>query len=486
MMDRKNVLLITVDQWAARNMGFAGNQEILTPTLDELARYGICYTNAVSNTPVCIPARRELMLGVGSEKHGDRCFDEELSMPRDIPSMASLFHNAGYQTLCVGKLHVFPQRDRIGFDDVILYEEGRHKKGLKMDDYERFLYNNGYAGKEYAHGMCNNNYFGSPFHLPDEYHPTAWTTRMMCEQILRRDITKPAFWYLSYAAPHPPLTPPAEYLHMYDNVEISQPRRGEWTNREDLPYGYMYYSNLYPNQSKPVTDIAKKAYYASCTYIDNQIRLVIGTLREQGLLDDTVILFTADHGDMLGNNRLFGKFLMYENSVNIPFILSPPADCGMVCNRTDDRIVELKDVVPTLLTLAGIDVPAHVGGESLTAESKRAYSYGELWEDDRATRMIRTKNYKLIYYPTGNCFQFFDIKHDPDELNDLIDNGQYSTVIDEMKDILQKHLYGGDETYVVNGEFVGLPHKKYDFAASIADKNKLFQGRDLLLQRGIR
>lgn len=485
-MKKRNVLLITVDQWAGDNLGCAGNDEILTPTLDELARYGIRYTNAISPTPVCIPARRELMLGLTSRSHGDRNFCEDLRMPADIPSMAQIFRSNGYQTVAVGKLHVFPQRDRIGFDDVILHEEGRHKAGMAQDDYERFLSRSGHAGEEFAHCMCNNNYFGRSFHLPTEYHPTAWATREMCEQILRRDPTRPAFWYLSYAAPHPPLTPPAEYLQLYANAEFSAPLCGDWTDEAVLPFGYCYYRNLYPNQSKRMLDIAKRAYYASCTFIDNQIRLVIGTLREQGLLEDTVILFTADHGEMLGTNHLFGKFLMYEGSVKIPFILAPPASCGMTCSRTDDRLVELRDVMPTLLSLTGIPIPEHAEGESLTKPSARRYSYGGLWEDDRATRMIRTGEYKLIYYAVGNRFQFFHIREDPFELRDLIADPAYAEQIAQMKALLADHLYGEDVSLIQDGEFVGLPHKKYDFTQSCLDGSKLFQGRDLLLQRGIR
>lgn len=487
-MAGKNVLLITVDQWSGNYLGCAGNNEILTPSLDELARYGIRYTNAVSTTPVCIPARRELMLGVTSRVHGDRCFNEKLQMPADIPSMAQIFRDHGYQAYCVGKLHVYPQRDRIGFDDVLLHEEGRHKDGMAQDDYERFVARSGYAGLELAHGMCNNNYFYRPFHLPEEMTPTNWATRQMCETILRRDPNRPAFWYLSYAAPHPPLAPPKEYLDMYDDIEFSQPVSGEWTkkNPDELPFGYRYYSNLYNFHTKRWTDITKKAYYASCTYIDHQIRLVVGTLREQGLLEDTIILFTADHGDMLGTNGLYGKFLMYENSVKIPFILSPPADCGMVCNREDDRIVELRDVLPTLLTLAGIPVPDHVEGTSLTEEAEREYSYGELWEDDRATRMVRTKDWKLVYYPVGNIRQLFHIGEDPDELLDLADRPEYAGILKELTEKLTGHLYGADLELVKDGRLVGLPQKTYDFSASLQDGNKLFQGRDMLLQRGIR
>ena len=487
-MKKKNVLLITVDQWAGNYLGCAGNEEILTPTLDELSNYGIRYSNAISNTPVCIPARRELMLGVDSKTHGDRKFDETLPMPKDMPSMAQIFSDNGYQTYCVGKLHVYPQRDRIGFDDVILHEEGRHKKGMAQDDYERFVARSGYAGLELAHGMCNNNYFYRPFHLPEELHPTNWATRQLCETIIRRDPTRPSFWYLSYAGPHPPLAPPQEYLDMYDDIEFASPPRGEWTEKDssNLPFAYNYYRNLYHFDTKRLTDITKKAYYASCTYIDHQIRLVVGTLREQGILEDTIILFTADHGDMLGTNGLYGKFLMYENSIKIPFILSTPADCGMVSNRIDDSIVELKDVLPTLLTLTGLEVPSHITGKSLTEYNERAYSYGELWEDDRATRMIRTKTAKLIYYLVGNKIQLFDLVKDPNELVDVSEDLEYKEILEDLLLKLKDNLYGSDLSCISNGKLVGRVDKTYDFSASLQDGDKLFQGRDMLLQRGIR
>ncbi|NMA67592.1 MAG: sulfatase-like hydrolase/transferase [Clostridiaceae bacterium] len=487
-MKKKNVLLITVDQWAGNYLGCAGNDEILTPSLDELARYGIRYTNAISNTPVCIPARRELMLGVSSKTHGDRKFNETLPMPSDMPTMAQLFRDNGYQAYCVGKLHVFPQRDRIGFDDVILHEEGRHKEGLTQDDYERYLAHNGYAGQEFGHTMCNNNYFYRPFHLPEKFSPINWATRNMCEFITRKDPNRPAFWYLSFAAPHPPLVPPKEYLELYSDIEFSAPKVGEWTNEDPdrLPYAYNYYRNLYHIDSKRETDMVKKAYYASCTYIDHQIRLVIGTLRENGLLDDTVILFTADHGEMLGTNRIYGKNLMYENSVKIPFILSPPLNSSLKCGREDDRIVELKDVLPTLMTLAGLEVPDHIEGKSVTESCEREYAYGELWEDDRATRMIRTKDLKLIYYAVGNIMQLFDLSKDPDELVDRANDPEYAEQKEKLTQLLIENLYGEDINFVRDGKLVGLPPKKYDFKASLQDGNKLFQGRDMLLQRGLR
>src|SRR5688572_284187 len=128
MPDQPNVLLICTDHWPAARLGVAGHPVIQTPTLDELARSGIRFTRAYSECPVCIPARRTLMTGVSPRTHGDRVFKETLPMPA-LPTLAQTFRQAGYQAYAVGKLHVYPQRNRIGFDEVILDEEGRVQYG---------------------------------------------------------------------------------------------------------------------------------------------------------------------------------------------------------------------------------------------------------------------------------------------------------------------------------------------------------------------
>ena len=117
---RPNVLLVTVDQWPARFLGIDGRNDILTPTLDQLARNGVRFINAYSECPVCIPARRTLMTGASARRHGDRVFQPALEMPSNLPTLASCFREGGYQASAVGKLHVYPPRDRIGFDDVLL------------------------------------------------------------------------------------------------------------------------------------------------------------------------------------------------------------------------------------------------------------------------------------------------------------------------------------------------------------------------------
>ena len=139
--ERPNILLITVDQWPGHLLGAAGHPVIQTPTLDELCRNGRRFTNAQSECPICVPARRTLMTGASPRRHGDRVYDDQLAMPAE--TLAAAFTSAGYQTQGVGKLHVFPQRDRIGFEDVQLEEEGRAQYGV-MDDYEIWLGDKGY------------------------------------------------------------------------------------------------------------------------------------------------------------------------------------------------------------------------------------------------------------------------------------------------------------------------------------------------------
>ncbi len=165
MSERPNILLITTDHWAASYLGVAGHPAIQTPTLDTMARAGTRFTNCYSECPVCVPARRTLMTGTTTRTHGDRIFQDTLPMP-NVPTMAQTFREAGYQAYGVVKLHVYPQRDRIGFDDVILDEEGRTQYGV-FDDYELFLAEKGFVGQQFDHGMSNNQYQMRPWHLPE-------------------------------------------------------------------------------------------------------------------------------------------------------------------------------------------------------------------------------------------------------------------------------------------------------------------------------
>ncbi len=458
---RPHVLLVCTDHWPGTLFGHAGHPVIQTPTLDTLARSGVRFNRAYSECPVCIPARRTLMTGTTTATHGDRTFMVDNPMP-PVPTMAQTFRDNGYQAYAVGKLHVYPQRDRIGFDDVILAEEGRPHLGA-VDDYEVFLGENGHAGEGFTHGMSNNEYGQRPWHLSEAMHVTNWTTRQMARMIRRRDPTRPGFWYLSYCHPHPPLTPLQCYLDLYRDEDPGEPYLGDWAQDPDnLPYALKAVRGRFGGLSDSQVAWARRAFYALCTHIDHQLRVVIGTLREEGLADNTIVLFTADHGDMLGVHGLWAKRLYYEQSANVPMILvGRVGDDRVGHNRVDGRLVGWQDVMPTLLDLAGIEAPDTVDGISMAGNEKRAYLYGECGEDAQATRMMHDGRYKLIYYPVGNRSQLFDLEKDPEERCDRSDSPEHAEIMRRLLDRLVEEMAGLDPAWIRNGRLTGLPDRDY-------------------------
>ena len=474
--DAPSVLLISTDHWPAYLMGGAGHPAIRTPTLDSLAGAGVRYTNAYAECPVCIPARRTLMTGATTRTHGDRVFKVQEPMPQ-LPTVAQTFRDAGYQAYAVGKLHIFPQRDRIGFDDVILAEEGRPILGA-IDDYELWLGEEGHPGRSFAHGMSNNEYSYRPWHLSEDTHVTNWATDQMCRMIRRRDPTRPGFWFLSYCHPHPPLVPLEWYYNFYRDVDIPLPFRGSWSEDfDELPYSLQMIQTRYGStfSDEELRGILC-AFYALCTHIDHQLRRVIGTLREEKLLDNTIICFTSDHGDMLGHHGLWAKRLYYEQAANIPMLLlGPVGDQRTPAGSQDDRLVGWQDVMPTLLDLAGIPVPDSVEGMSMVGEARRPYLFGEVGEGPMATRMIRQGQYKLIYYPTGNRFHLFDLDADPQEMHDLSEEESHASLRQQMTALLVDELYGNDQDWLQDGELVGLPDQEW----------QPVENRELSGQRGL-
>ena len=435
-------------------MGAAGRTDIDTPTLDQIARNGTWFPNAHSECPICIPARRSIMTGTAPRQHGDRIFQPSLNKP-EFPHLADVLRCAGYQTGAVGKLHVYPQRDRIGFEEVISFEEGRPHLG-GPDDWDIWLADHGHAGQGYAHGMSNNSYEFRPWHLPEDCHPTVWLARQMGRMIQRRDPTRPQFWHLSFNYPHPPIVPLASYLALYSNRQMEPALEGDWNN--DLPVALQYVANAWPRLAPDKLAAMRRAFYAQCTLIDHQLRVVIGTLREQQLLDNTIVLFTSDHGDMLGDHGLYAKRVMHRGSVSVPFLLMGTANCDRVrSGAVDDRLAGMQDIMPTLLDLAGVEIPDTVAGLSLVSDKRRETLYCEAQEGQSAIRMVTDGCWKLIWYPAGNRFHLFDLKSDPDETTDLSASSAAADERDRLEAQLVSELYGDDLAFVQNGKLVGTP-----------------------------
>lgn len=441
----RNVLLVTADQWPGWLLGCAGHPVLQTPTLDQLARNGVRYTRAYSESPICIPARRTLMTGTSTRTHGDRVFGTTTPMPKQLATLPGAFRAAGYQAYSVGKLHVFPPRDRIGFDDALLGEEGRPHLGA-IDDYEMFLAERGFVGQQFAGGMNNNGYMHRPWHLPEDTHATNWATQAMCRVIKRRDPTRPALWYLSYTHPHPPLTPLGVYMDHYRAFTPPPALWGDWCDDpEALPYPLKMGRNFWRMLPPDALSEMRRAFYGLCTHIDHQLRVVLGTLREEGLLDDTVVMFTADHGDMLGDFGLYAKRVHYEGASRVPMLLMGAAgDARTPPGAVDGRLVGLADVMPTLLDLAGVAVPATVEGISAVGAARHATLYGDCLDSNGATRMLHDGRHKLIWYPAGNVVQLFDLAEDPGEQRDLAGDADHAATRARLTAALCERLWGID------------------------------------------
>ena len=477
-----NVLLITMDQWPASLLGCEGHKVIETPTLDRLAKSGVRFSRAYSECPICIPARRTMMTGQTPRLHGDRIFQKSLKMSKKTKTIAQAFRDSGYQAFSVGKLHVMPQRDRIGFDDTYISEEGRPYYG-SIDDYDMFLADKGFVGQQFLHGVSNNDYTWRTWHLPEECHVTNWATQQMCRTIKRRNPEKPSFWYLSYTHPHPPLVPLSTYFERYARKNIPTPLLGNWS-KNSVPFLNKIKSRWPKFSDDRLADI-KRAFYALCTHIDAQIRVVIGTLREEQLLDNTIIMITSDHGDMLGDFGLFAKRLMYDGSVRIPMIvLGQKEDKIVTTGKVSKRLVGLADVMPTLLHLSGIPIPESCDGLSMFADSSRETFYAEANEGQNATRMITSDRYKLIWYPYGNNLQLFDLKTDPNEFDDIFKKEAMNKQVLKLKKALIDNLYGEDKALAKNGKLVGIKETVNNLSEEKTGLGLLGE-RELLGQRGL-
>ena len=402
-----------------------------------------------------------MMTGTAPRTHGDRRFQPALEMPA-LPTLAQCFRDGGYQAYAVGKLHAYPPRNRIGFDDAFTAEEGRSQLG-GVDDYELFLADRGAPGRQFLHGMSNNEYSWRTWHLAEELHVTNWTTEMAARTIRRRDPTRPAFWHISYTHPHPPIVPLASYFERYRVREMDPVVFGDWAaDQETFPYALKGVRDYWPALAPAQMADMRRAFYAQCTHIDHQLRLIIGALREEAVLNDTVIMVTGDHGDFLGDHGLYAKRYMYQGAVQVPMILVDRAEAPRCLPRmVDERVVGLQDVMPTLLELAGLPVPASCDGLPMTGTARREALYCEALEGPAATRMVVDGTHKLIWYPAGNHVQLFDLRADPRELHDLSGSPDHAALRAGLEGRLVQDLYGADTGWVRDGQLIGLPEPPF-------------------------
>ena len=451
-----NILFILTDQWRGDCLGYTGHPAVETPHLDYLAGDGITFTQAYASCPVCVAARATILTGLAPKRHGYLTnggvqWDYSVTLPGTLS-------DAGYHTQCVGKMHVYPWRNLVGFHNVVLHDGYMHRArrenrefGLN-DDYTPWLREK--LGAVYADhndsGVGCNGYAAQAWPYHEMLHPTSWVTSQGIDFLRRRDTSKPFFLTLSYHRPHPPLDPPASFLNRYLQKDIPPPAMGNWVDHELRKGGH---DSPIP-RDPALVDYARRAYYAQISHIDFQINRMIMALNEYGVQDNTAILFTADHGEMLYDHNHVGKGVPYDGSARVPFILRMPKTSNAVARGTlVDSPVELRDIFPTFCDIAGIDTPDDLDGESVLncgGNNWRPFIHGE--HATSANQWLTDGKEKYAWFTQTGRELLFDLTEDPREINDL--SRERPDRLAWWRDQLIEELTGRPEGFVQNGKLV--------------------------------
>ena len=441
MSDRPNILVIHADQHRFDCLGTTGNPDVRTPNIDSLAGDGVTYENTFCTYPVCTPSRYSMISGLYTRQHLG--WTNHSTLPSGVPTYPRVLRDAGYRTAAVGKMHFTPTYLDVGFDTMILSEQ--NGPGRYDDDYHRWLVSEGLcpcvdlmdqerefrvnASSEYWETLGNME-----SDLDEAHHSTTWIAEHALEQI--------GDWQgggnmlmVGFVKPHHPHDPPAPWSRMYDPDGLTLlPGWLESTPARDVTKAPGYFPNA--DITEQQVRVAMAMYYATISQIDHHVGRFVEALNEQGLFDDTLIVYTGDHGDFLGFHHLVGKGNhMYDPVVRIPFIAKLPGSAR--AGERNTALVSNIDTAPLLLRVAGCDVPRTMAGLDLTdPEADREVVFTE--NDGGAWIMARSRTRKLLYNGQDSSSLLFDLESDPYETEDVSDDPKYRLDLDHLTSALMR------------------------------------------------
>lgn len=461
-MDKKpNILLITTDQQRYDTIGAAGYEFMKTPNLDRLANEGCLYQYAFSPNPACIPARHNILTGLPSKDHGfdDNYFNNERQLPHDIPTFPEILSNAGYDTTAIGKMHFSPVRAHHGFNRMMLMEE--LPRFREDDDYALYLRDEGLGQFQSIHGVRHHLYMlPQQSFIPTKNHGSTWVADRTIEIMKENNGNRPFMIWTSFIQPHPPFDVPPEWSHLYDDVELPE------YLESGTPISAIAEENRaiaeYPNEESRKR--AVQLYYCAISYVDHQVGRILDELERLDQLDNTLIVFTSDHGEMLGENGTYQKFLPYDGSSRVPMIVRYPK-CVQGGTKSTD-FVDLNDLLPTFIDAADAVYPSNhkLPGESLLAmneSKKRDCQYVEHNKGNKRWVSLRDHSYKYNYYYSEGCEELFDMDKDNKEQHNLLHDksDSFKSVRDRMRSrLIEYEQSWGLDGYVHDGDFICLEH----------------------------
>jgi len=426
---KPNVLVLISDDQRPDTIHALGNPRIQTPNLDALAKTGSVFTKAICGYPICTPSRAEILTGCNSFQSG--VFDFGRSIDQKRVRWAQAMQAGGYHTCYVGKWH------------------NDHRPGDHGYVESRGLFSGG-GGKYWKdqtdhHGRPVTGYRGWIFQTDDRKkmfpeRGVGLTPDISAKfadaaiSLIEDDLDKPFFLHVNFTAPHDPLHMPPGYENKYKPADMLVPKNF----RAEHPFDHGNFNGrdekLLPwPRTKKIVQADLAVYYAVVSHLDEQVGRIVAALKQSGKYDNTIIIYSSDHGLAMGSHGLRGKQNMYEHTINVPMIFHGP---GIPQGKKYESSMYLRDLYPTVCDLVGIPIPETVTGKSVLPilQGKTAAIYEQVFGYFRdSQRMVRSDDWKLIVYPQAGKTQLFDMNKDPLELHNLAGNSQYDAVLQQLK-----------------------------------------------------
>ena len=441
---RPNVLWICTDQQRHDTIRSLGNPHINTPCIDSLVGEGVAFTQAYAQSPVCTPSRAAFM--TGRYPRTTKCRQNGQALPPNEKLVSRLFADDGYTCGLAGKLHLATCANGVAEaridDGYSVFHWSHHPQpDWPENAYTQWLHTKGTSWEE-VYGGASTDYIKHG--VPEEYNQTTWCADSAIEFIHEQN---GAPWFFSYNcfAPHHPFDPPEEFLARYnpDDMPLPKARPDELETKTTYQQLDGKFSHNDPEgyDITKMTDRDKRevtaAYYAMVELIDKQVGRMVAALEETGQLENTIVIFMSDHGEMLGDHGLFLKGPhFYDEAVRVPLIISWKD--RFAANLRADCLMELIDITPTLLEAAEIDVPKTIQGRSLMpillsqreAGHHRDYVFSEYynaWTHKHSyASMLRTREEKIVVYHGTDQGELYDLKNDPDEFENLWNSPEHT------------------------------------------------------------
>jgi arylsulfatase len=455
--ERPNIILILTDQERYDTIGALGYPWMKTPNLDRLVNEGVAFTKCYCTAPSCVPSRASFF---------------NLQYPHDMgvydnsfewrTSWVEWLRDSGYFTVNIGKMHTVPNDAECGFDKrfVVENKDRPHCDSFFYDEWDKFLRSSGQRKPSRwhyreEHPEYNSRLGAFTWPLEDQYHPDVFVGTMARWFLEEEEEDKPLFLQVGFPGPHPPYDPPERYLRMYDDVDIPVPEIDD----EDLALQHVQH-NAYRREmidgnhdavkwnERPTKEQLlrlRRHYAANMTLIDDEIGKILDLLEKKGRLENSIVVFTSDHGDCLGDHNHIQKWTMYEEIVRVPTVAWSPGN--LPAGKKVDGLVQQFDIAQMLLDMAGVETPEfnHAispmpmitdnapGRDAVFAE----HSVTPHMREISIETMIRTENWKLVHCLDRKFGELYDLENDPREVRNAWDNPEYADMKHELLDMIR-------------------------------------------------